>query len=86
MINVGKIRLQAKSLGPFIQVTDSDRNAKSVVEAITAQMVRVPTAKRVHHWLSSKNNLRINNDEKVPCPGLVGPWHVELDFESRALH
>ena len=28
---------------------------KSVVEAIAAQMVRIPTSKRVHRWLSSKN-------------------------------
>ncbi len=78
---MGKIELRAKSLGPFI--TDSDRNAKSVVEAPAAQMVRIPISKRVHRWLSSKNYLRINN-EKVPGPGLVGPWHVELGSETRA--
>ncbi len=65
---MGKIGLRAKSLGLFIP--DSDRSAKSVAEAIAAQMVRMPTAKRVHRWLSSENNLRINN-EKVPGPGLM---------------
>ena len=57
---MGKIELRAQAPGPFI--TDSNRNDRSSnsgVEPTAAQMSENSNPKRIHRWLSSKKNLRI---------------------------